>query len=618
MKFIRTDRIRHQYDVWQGDEKFKRTALDGVDLDVERGEFIAILGANGSGKSTLAKHLNVLLLPDEGTVWIDGNDTRDERKLWEIRSEVGMVFQNPDNQIVGTSVEEDVAFGPENRNMEPVLIRDKVANSLEAVGLLSKRKASPYRLSGGQKQRVAVAGVLAADSGCIVLDEPTAMLDPVSRRELMDVIIRLHASGKTVILITHHTDEAVHADRMILMDKGRVVGMGTPAEIFADRELLRSIRMDVPPVTELGMALRDRGVIDEHPVLTKEELIALIMKKYEGGRAGATALRMRDADADEAAPNLSAFDEDADAPAETTEAGSRNEAAPGREPVISVRDLKYTYSKGDANETRVLNGVSFDLFEGECLGLVGTSGAGKTTLLKNLNGLLKAESGDVLYRGESIYRKGYKLSGLRKSVGLVFQSAEKQLFCKTVLDDVKFGPLKMGLTPEEAQKAAEDSLALVDIGSEYFDASPQDLSGGQKRRVAIAGILAMQPEVLILDEPAAGLDPGMKQEIFSMIDGIRRERGTAVILVSHEMEDVAVHADRVMLMHEGRIGLAGTPKQVFSQVEKVRELGGEVPEVTEVMYDLSRMGLPLGGLEVSSDAAAGRIAGALTGEVTGS
>ena len=607
MKLIRTDRIRHQYDVWQGDEKFKRTALDGVDLDVERGEFIAILGANGSGKSTLAKHLNVLLLPDEGTVWIDGNDTRDERKLWEIRTEVGMVFQNPDNQIVGTSVEEDVAFGPENRNMEPVLIRDKVANSLEAVGLLSKRKASPYRLSGGQKQRVAVAGVLAADSGCIVLDEPTAMLDPVSRRELMDVIIRLHASGKTVILITHHIDEAVHADRMILMDKGRVVAMGTPAEIFADRELLRSIRMDVPPVTELGMALRDRGVIDEHPVLTKEELIALIMKKYEGGRAGARELRMGDADEGEAVT-----------PVETSETGLCVETAPGREPVISVRDLKYTYSKGDANETRVLNGVSFDLFEGECLGLVGTSGAGKTTLLKNLNGLLKAESGDVLYRGESIYRKGYKLSGLRKSVGLVFQSAEKQLFCKTVLDDVKFGPLKMGLSPEEAQKAAEDSLALVDIGSEYFDASPQDLSGGQKRRVAIAGILAMQPEVLILDEPAAGLDPGMKQEIFSMIDGIRRERGTAVILVSHEMEDVAVHADRVMLMHEGRIGLAGTPKQVFSQVEKVRELSGEVPEATEVMYDLRRMGLPLGGLEVSVDAAAGMIAGALTGEVTGS
>ena len=595
MKLIRTDRIKHQYDVWKGDEKFKRTALDGVDLDVMRGEFIAILGANGSGKSTLAKHLNVLLLPDEGTVWIDGNDTRDAEKLWEIRKEVVMVFQNPDNQIVGTSIEEDVAFGPENRNMEPALIRNIVANSLEAVGLLSKRKASPYRLSGGQKQRVAVAGVLAADSGCIVLDEPTAMLDPVSRRELMEVILKLHASGKTIILITHHTDEALNADRIILMDKGRVVSCGTPSEIFAEREVLRSIRMDIPPVTELGMALRDKGVIDKLPVLSKEELISLVMERYAanalaGNKRSQTgsALRLHD---------------------ETTEAGRR-------EPVISVRDLKYTYSKGDINETKVLNGVTLDLFEGECLGLIGTSGAGKTTLLKNLNGLLKAESGDVLYRGESIYRKGYKLSELRKSVGLVFQSAEKQLFCKTVIDDVKFGPLKMGMSEEEARKAAEDSLALVEIDREYFDASPQDLSGGQKRRVAIAGILAMRPDVLVLDEPAAGLDPGMKQEMFSMIDGIRRERGTSVILVSHEMEDVAAHADRVMLMSEGKIGLSGTPKEVFSQVEKVRALGGEVPEVTEIMYDLCRGGLPLTGLEVNIAEAAGRIADAITGEVT--
>ena len=607
MNVIRTDNIKHQYDVWQGDEKFKRTALDGVDLDVKRGDFIAILGANGSGKSTLAKHLNVLLLPDEGTVWIDGNDTRDEKKLWEIRTEVGMVFQNPDNQIVGTSVEEDVAFGPENRNMEPVLIREKVANSLAAVGLLSKRKASPYRLSGGQKQRVAVAGVLAADSGCIVLDEPTAMLDPVSRRELMDVIHRLHDSGKTMILITHHTDEVVDADRIILMDKGRVVGNGTPAEILSDRELLRSIRMDLPPVTGLGMALKDRGVIDKTPVLGKEELISLVMeKRSSGGQRGQGA----EHDAGHFRGEI--------AESETLSREiDETFCDPDRTPVISVKGLHFTYSKGEASETKVLNGVSFDLFKGECLGLIGTSGAGKTTLLKNLNGLLKAEQGDVLYMGESIYRKGYKLSKLRKSVGLVFQSAEKQLFCKSVLEDVKFGPLKMGMSEEEAQKAAEDSLALVDIGKEYFDASPQDLSGGQKRRVAIAGILAMQPDVLILDEPAAGLDPGMKEEIFSMIDGIRRERGTAVILVSHEMEDVAAHADRVMLMSDGQIGLSGTPKEVFSQVEKVRELGGDIPEVTDIMYELQRRGLPVSVLEVSTDEAADKIASALVSGAAG-
>ena len=588
---IRTDRIRHQYDVWKGDEKFKRTALDGVSLDVKRGDFIAILGANGSGKSTLAKHLNVLLLPDEGTVWIDGKDTGNEKYLWQIRTTAGMVFQNPDNQIIGTSVEEDVAFGPENRNMDPVTIQSKVTNSLAAVGLLSKRKTSPYRLSGGQKQRVAVAGVLASDSSCIVLDEPTAMLDPVSRNELMEVICRLHKEGKTIILITHHTDEAVCADRVILMDKGNIVKEGAPSEIFADRELLRSIRMDIPPVTELGFALKEKGVIEESPVLDKDELIGLLMKKSGSADTASFCADLEPALSGNAA------------------AGSSKEI------ILQARDVEYTYSKGTANETKVLKGVSFDVHRGECIGLIGTSGAGKTTFLKHLNGLLKAEKGDVLFKGESIYRKGFKLSELRKSVGLVFQSAENQLFCKTVLDDVRFGPLKMGMSEEQALAAARESLRLVDIDEEYFDVSPQDLSGGQKRRVAIAGILAMEPEVLILDEPAAGLDPGMKEEIFSIIDDIRHKRGTSVIIVSHEMEDMVKYADRVMIMSDGVIALEGTPKGVFSQVERVRELGADVPGVADIMDELMKRGFSAMEMQVGTEAAAQEIAAALGREV---
>ena len=586
---IRTDRIKHQYDVWKGDEKFKRTALNGVSLDVKRGDFIAILGANGSGKSTLAKHLNVLLLPDEGTVWIDGKDTGNEKYLWQIRTTVGMVFQNPDNQIIGTSVEEDVAFGPENRNMEPSVIQSKVTNSLTAVGLLSKRKVSPYRLSGGQKQRVAVAGVLAADSSCIVLDEPTAMLDPVSRQELMDVIHNLHSEGKTIILITHHTDEAAGADRVILMDKGQVVKEGAPSEIFADRELLRSIRMDIPPVTDLGFALKEKGVISKLPVLDKDELTDMLMKEREKISKSASVRT----------------DTASDLPESDAVTGHSKEI------ILQAKAVEYTYSKGTAFETKVLKGVSFDVHKGECIGLIGTSGAGKTTLLKHLNGLLKAEKGDVLFKGESIYSKNYKLSKLRKSVGLVFQNAENQLFCKTVLDDVRFGPLKMGMTEDKALEAAKASLQLVDIGEEYFEASPQDLSGGQKRRVAIAGILAMEPEMLILDEPAAGLDPGMKEEIFSIIDSIRDERGTSVIIVSHEMEDMVRYADRIMIMHDGVIAMEGTPKEVFSHVERVRKLGAAVPEVTSIMDELMKRGFPAMELQVETEAAACEIANAL-------
>ena len=327
-------------------------------------------------------------------------------------------------------------------------------------------------------------------------------------------------------------------------------------------------------------------------MLDKEELIGLLMKESGSIRSASGFTGPK------AAPPVKA------AAAELPE-----------EIILQARDVEYTYSKGTANETKVLKGVSFDVHKGECIGLIGTSGAGKTTFLKHLNGLLKAEKGDVLFKGESIYRKGFKLSELRKSVGLVFQSAENQLFCKTVLDDVKFGPLKMGMSEEQALAAAKASLKLVDIDEEYFDVSPQDLSGGQKRRVAIAGILAMEPEVLILDEPAAGLDPGMKEEIFSIIDGIRHERGTSVIIVSHEMEDMVRYADRVMIMSDGIIALEGTPKEVFSQVERVRELGADVPGVADIMDELTKRGFPVVEMQVDTEAAAQEIADALGREV---
>jgi energy-coupling factor transporter ATPase len=278
----------HSYTVWESEsKKSKKTVLDGVSIDILAGQFVAILGPNGSGKSTLAKHLNVLLLPDEGKVWIDGKDTADRKALWDIRSMVGMVFQNPDNQIVGTSVEEDVAFGPENKNLSSEVIQKKVTDSLRAVGLLYKRTVSPSRLSGGQKQRVAIAGVLAGEPGCIVLDEPTAMLDPKSRKEVLEVVHRLNKEqGITIILITHHTEEVVDADTIFLMDKGRILKRGTPEEIFSDLELLHQVKMDVPQVTELAARLQKKGIPIRLPVLTEEQLVDELAGVYHkiGGR----------------------------------------------------------------------------------------------------------------------------------------------------------------------------------------------------------------------------------------------------------------------------------------------------------------------------------------------
>ena len=259
-------------------EEIKR-AVDGVSLNVKPGEFIAILGHNGSGKSTFAKHLNALLLPTEGTVFIDGKDTKNLEKLWEIRQTTGMVFQNPDNQIISNVVEEDVGFGPENLGVPTEEIWQRVKESLQAVGMLPFRKKSPNRLSGGQKQRVAIAGVMAMKTKCIVLDEPTAMLDPVGRREVLDTAHQLNQTeGMTVIWITHYMEEVVNADRVFVMDQGRVVMDGTPREIFSQVEQLKQHHLTVPQVTELAYELRKEGLPIAEDILTVDEFVAELSK----------------------------------------------------------------------------------------------------------------------------------------------------------------------------------------------------------------------------------------------------------------------------------------------------------------------------------------------------
>ena len=285
---IKIENLVHKYTIWKDENtKSEKTVLDGISLDIPSGQFVAILGPNGSGKSTLAKHLNVLLLPNEGTVWIDGNATHAKERLREIRSQVGMVFQNPDNQIIGTSVEEDVAFGPENKNIEPEKIRKIVETVLRKVKLWDRRKASPSILSGGQKQRLATADALAGLPACLVLDEPTAMLDPDSRKEVINIVKELNRKeGMTIILITHHTDEVVDADRIVLMKDGKIIGDDIPKKIFADYELLKKAKMDIPPVVELGMRLEKQQIGLEGPVLQEQEMIEKIVKLYRSKCGG--------------------------------------------------------------------------------------------------------------------------------------------------------------------------------------------------------------------------------------------------------------------------------------------------------------------------------------------
>ena len=281
MEMVQAKRLVFEYEKRDEDGNVigSSRAIDQVDLDVKEGQFIAILGHNGSGKSTLAKHINAILVPTEGTVWVDGRDTKDPEELWNVRQSAGMVFQNPDNQIIGTVVEEDVGFGPENLGVPTDEIWQRVEESLKAVGMLSYRYASPNKLSGGQKQRVAIAGVVAMEPKCIVLDEPTAMLDPMGRKEVLKTVQKLRKQKQvTVILITHYMEEVVDADKIYVMDHGHVVMEGTPREIFSRVEELKSYRLDVPQVTILADELRKRGLDIPAGILKKEELVEALCR----------------------------------------------------------------------------------------------------------------------------------------------------------------------------------------------------------------------------------------------------------------------------------------------------------------------------------------------------
>ncbi|HIX49070.1 MAG TPA: energy-coupling factor transporter ATPase [Candidatus Mediterraneibacter caccavium] len=281
MEMIHAEKLIYEYDKRdeEGNVIGTNRAIDGVDIDIPQGSFVAVLGHNGSGKSTLAKHMNAILVPTGGTMWVDGRDTKDPAELWNVRQTAGMVFQNPDNQIIGTVVEEDVGFGPENLGVPTDEIWKRVEDSLRSVGMIEYRKASPNKLSGGQKQRVAIAGVIAMEPKCIVLDEPTAMLDPNGRKEVIRAVEKLRKEKKvTVILITHYMEEVIDADQVFVMDGGHIVMHGTPREIFSRVEELKSYRMDVPQVTMLAEELRRRGLDIPRGILRREELVEALCR----------------------------------------------------------------------------------------------------------------------------------------------------------------------------------------------------------------------------------------------------------------------------------------------------------------------------------------------------
>ena len=557
------------------------TALDHVDLDVRPGQFIAIIGHNGSGKSTLAKHINALLMPTEGSIWVDGMDVSEEDNAIPIRQSAGIVFQNPDNQIIASVVEEDVAFGPENLGVPTEEIKERVALSLQAVGMSHYRLHSPNKLSGGQKQRVAIAGIVAMEPKCIVFDEPTAMLDPRGRQEVLRTARELNRKkGVTIIWITHYMEEVIDADCVYVMDHGKIVMEGAPGQIFSCVDELKKYCLDVPPVTLLADNLRKDGLDIPAGILTKEELIEALMPVIH--RADMHIYAQNTLKKKLASEVYQSILNKKNPPVDVHKAMTEG---------IVLDHVDYVYSEGTAYQVQALYDINLQIAKGEFVGLIGHTGSGKSTLIQHLNGLLKATSGHIYMNGEDIYDKGYHLRELRSKVGLVFQYPEHQLFENTVFEDVCFGPKNQKLDRKTVELRAYEALKKVGFPDDLFYQSPFDLSGGQKRRVAIAGVLAMKPEVLILDEPTAGLDPAGRDEILELIANMHRELGITVILVSHSMEDVARYVDRIVVMNQGQIELDGAPKAVFRHYRELEEMELAAPQVTYLMNDLAEMGL---------------------------
>lgn len=553
--------IRHDEN---GERIGEKRAIDCVSLNVEKGQFIAILGHNGSGKSTLAKQLNALLCPTGGTVTVCGMDTKDEEHLWDIRKSAGMVFQNPDNQIIATVVEDDVAFGPENLGIESKEIETRVEQSLRAVGMYDYRMDSPNKLSGGQKQRVAVAGIMAMKPECIIMDEPTAMLDPTGRKEVLDTVHRLNREEHiTVIHITHYMSEVTDADWIFVMDHGKIALQGTPNEVFARLDELTELGLDAPQATILAHKLRKAGFPLAGGVLS-------INGFTEAYRALPEAYKVK-----------SPYDLQPDG-----ESDSFTELRADEAPLLELSHVNYVYSPKTAFEKNAVKDVSLQIRKGEFVCLIGHTGSGKSTLIQLMNGLEKPTSGKVLFKGGDIFGDKYDRRLLRSKVGLVFQYPEHQLFETTILKDVCFGPKNQGLSEQEQLVRAKEALQLVHVDEELWNDSPLELSGGQKRRVAIAGVLAMHPELLILDEPTAGLDPQGREEILSEIDRIHKEAGITVVLVSHSMEDVARYANWVHVMDHGKLLYAGKTPAVFAHVEELEAIGLAAPQVTYIMRSL--------------------------------
>ena len=548
-------------------------ALDHVSLSIPAGKRTCIVGANGSGKSTVASILSGLTAPDEGTVTFLGttvvNDGQVDFEAYKtVRPQLGLVFQNPEDQIICSVVADDIAFGLENLQVPSDQITPLVEQQITLGTLTEFASENPQMLSGGQQQRVAISGALVMKPQILILDEPSAALDVVHRNNVMGLVEKLRAAGKTIVHVTHFMDEVVSADHVIALDDGRVAFEGTPEALFEQHELVECLHLEEPFAYQVAHALNNRGV-----VVCKSPSAERVLSELTGLLATA-AQDARSSDA------TGSCDDATTAGCDAT--GSVSEAA-----AVSVRDVTFSYQKP------VLKNISVDVQKGSHVAVIGSTGSGKSTLARLICALDTPDSGSLCVAGLDTRQKQNrrKLHGI---VGYVMQRPERQLFAQTVAEDVAFGPSNLGLSACDITSAVNDTLKLVGL-SHKADASPFELSGGQQRLCALAGVIAMQPKVLVLDEPTSGLDPYYCSELRKIINAVL-EDGCTVIELTHSMEDAA-ETDQIVVLHEGYLVFSGTPYQTFTHFSEAefQELGLGIPHALAWAQHLSRTtGINLG------------------------
>ena len=541
--------------------------LRGIDLHIDDGEFVLLLGASGSGKSTLIQCLNGLVPKItggnlEGEIVINGKDVR-KYKVHQMASDVGIIFQNPDTQLFSLTVGKDVAFGPENLGMPKEEILRRMDLAMHIVGMEDMRDRFVFTLSGGEKQRVAIAGTLAMEPHVMVLDEPTSDLDPVGTGEVLALVRRLNQEKDiTIILIEHKIDEVVHlADRVVVMDQGKIIMDDTPDKIFyKGHDKLKSIGIALPQLAEIDHAMKN-GFDDFGGDLPTHSSYHTILARL--------CQLLRDKPA-----NIARF-RTAHTPLIRT----------AQKPKIEIKNLRHTFEDGKVG----LDDINLVIPEGDFVALIGHNGAGKTTLINHLIGFLKPANGTILIDGKDI--AGMRVATLAQSVGYLFQNPDNQIFTDSVTRELEFGLKNIKLRDTLIEERVNRAISMMEL-TEFKDRHPHSLSRGQRQRLAVASILAMEPDIIVLDEPTTGQDWGHVNKFLRQIRHLN-ELGKTIILITHDMNLVAGYARRTVVMDKGKIVLDGDTRYVFSKQEILEKTGITLPVITRLSPDLLKVGVDI-------------------------